>query len=125
MKADDIAPSLPWNPLPYIVEFLMEIGPVLPAGMSIGKIEWRDIAAWQDVTGIELEPWEARMIRRLSADYLSEMRRAEKPDAPAPFTEEDQTEARREAVARKVENAFKALMLARGDITDGNQGGHA
>lgn len=113
LKAEDLKPDLPPLPVPHLVEYLLEIGPVVPAGMGAGPIEWRDIAAWSDLTGTALEAWEARLLRRLSADYLAESRLAEKPEAPAPWTEADQTEAQREAVSRKVSNAFRAFILSK------------
>lgn len=38
--------------------------------------------------GVSLYPWEARTIRRLSAEYLSEYHQAKKRDRPAPYGEE-------------------------------------
>lgn len=112
MRADNLTPDLPDNPAPYLIEWLFEIGPVVPAGMGMASIGWRDLAAWQDVTGIELDPWEARLLRRLSAEYHVQAQKAEKPDCPAPYTAAS-IELNRDAVDRKVRNAFAAFAQAK------------
>jgi hypothetical protein len=76
------AARLPDNPAPHLTDWLLEIGPTNSEGGSIG---WRDIEAWQSIVGIELEPWEARLIKRLSAEYASMRFRGEKADCPAPY----------------------------------------
>lgn len=79
------AAKLPDNPAPHLTDWLLEIGPTVADGAAIG---WRDLGAWMQITGIELEPWEARLIRRLSQEYASMRYRAEKPDCAAPYTTE-------------------------------------
>lgn len=111
MQAEGITPDLPDNPAPYLTTWLMEIGPVVAAGMGVGPIGWRDIAAWQDVTGIELTPWEATLLRRLSGDFAVMSREAESMDCPAPYVAGGD-DTRRAAVSRALGNAFKALAMA-------------
>ena len=109
MEADGIVPMTPPLPedLPYI-EWLLEIGPTEAGGMGAVAIGWRTLQAWQDCTGILLAPWEARLLRRLSGDWLTENERARKPDCPAPWSPEP-TESSREVVARKMEQLFDRL----------------
>lgn len=93
---------LPPCPAPYLVEWLFEIG---PGGDE--PIGYRDFAAWQELSGVELLPWEARALRRASQEYLSMAHRASEPDCPPPYTGlEDQREAARDAVAKKVDALF-------------------
>lgn len=40
---------------------------IAPNGMAPVAIGWRDLSAWCDLTGNVLEPWEARLIVRLSS----------------------------------------------------------
>lgn len=54
----------------YLLEYLFEIGPTMAAGMGNGPITFSEILAWQLLTGIRLRPWEVRLLRRLSRDYL-------------------------------------------------------
>ena len=69
----------------YLLTYLWEIGPVMAGGMSSMPITQVEIRAWQDNIGIRLQPWEVRCIRRLSLEYLSESRKAEKRDRFAPW----------------------------------------
>ncbi|MFA7278908.1 MAG: hypothetical protein WC100_02325 [Sterolibacterium sp.] len=69
----------------YLVGYLLELGPVHASGMGQGPISHESILAWQALTGIELEPWEARLLRRLSCDYLSESHRAQKLGCEPPW----------------------------------------
>ena len=103
---------MPANPAPYLVDWLFEIGPSVPAGMSMAAIGWRDLDAWQALSGVALLPWEAKLLRQLSAAWVAESERACKPDCPAPWTPRADTTANRTAVARDLRNAFRALMTA-------------
>lgn len=71
-----------------------------------------EIKAWQDNSGIELTWWEAKTLRRLSAEYLTESQAAMAPDCPAPWLSVI-AETTREDVSKKVQNAFKTLMSTR------------
>lgn len=88
MKADKVPPPLPPNPLPYIIDRLVEIGLTEVAGMGSAPLSWQSIAAWQTVTGIRLSRWEARLIRKLSIEYLAEGHRAESENCPPPWRRE-------------------------------------
>jgi hypothetical protein len=68
----------------YLVGYLFEIGPVVPAGMGNGPISFSEIDAWSGITGRVLSPWEARILRELSIVYLNQQFLSEKPDCPAP-----------------------------------------
>jgi len=65
----------------HIITYLFEIGPTLgEASVSHAEIE-----AWQRNTGIKLDAWETRFVKRLSVEYLAESRTARKLAAPAPW----------------------------------------
>ena len=85
IKKDGIIPSMPPNPAPHIIDRLVEIGLTEANGMSVSPLSWRELNEWQRATGIELAPWEARLIRRLSVDYIAEGRRAESENCPPPW----------------------------------------
>lgn len=76
---------MPPNPAPHIIDWLMEIGLTEAAGMGSAPLSWQEIDAWCNRTGIDLATWEARLIRRLSADYLAECRKAEDRNCPPPW----------------------------------------
>lgn len=107
MKARGRAIIWPPNPAPHITEWLIEIGPSVAGSMGEAPISWGDITAWQQNTGIELDPWEARTIRRLSQVFVSQRYDAEKPDCPAPYRGPiDQVVATRADVASRVKAMF-------------------
>jgi hypothetical protein len=85
LKRRKIEPALPPNPAPHITDRLIEIGLTEAAGMGVVPISWREIDAWQRQTCVAIEPWEKRLLRRLSAAYLAENRKAEIEHAPPPW----------------------------------------
>lgn len=88
MKKDGIEPKLPPNPAPHIIHRLTEIGLTEANGMGASPLSWREIEAWQRSTNVCLDPWEARLIRQLSREYLSEAHRAESENCPPPWRTE-------------------------------------
>jgi hypothetical protein len=97
---------LPPVSAPHIIARLWDIGPVEPGGMGGAPISWRTLQAWQDVTGVTLQPWEAQLLKRLSAEYLAEHSRAEDSERPAPFVHV--TPDHRRAVTSKIRAFFNA-----------------
>lgn len=98
------AALVPPNPAPHITDWLLEIGPLCSDG---GSLDWVDLAAWQELTGVVLEPWEARLIRQLSGEYASMRFKAEKADCPAPYSgAEEDIVSNRDRVAAKVAAMF-------------------
>jgi hypothetical protein len=73
----------------YLISYLMELGPTMAAGMGAGPISHQEILAWQALTGITLQPWETRFLRRLSGEYLNEQHRAEKLGCIPPWKPAD------------------------------------
>lgn len=102
MERDGIDPLLPDCPSDFLVNLLMEIGPTIATGFGLAAIGWRELADWQACSGTDLAPWEARMLRRLSADYAAELHAAESPERPAPYVTIDQVAANRDAVEAKI-----------------------
>lgn len=90
---------LPENPAPYLTDWLFEIG---PAGND-GALSWQEMAAWERLTGIELDPWEATTLRRLSIQYLNMKHEAKEPGCPPPWGDDEQ---------RQVDTSFAAMMKA-------------
>lgn len=76
-------PPLEWGD--YLIGYLFEFGPTMAAGMGSGPLTGAEILAWQDLLGIEFDPWEARLLRRLSNEYVSESYLASKRDRPPPY----------------------------------------
>lgn len=104
MKADGIEPEMPPLSLSHIFDRLMEIGPVEYAGMDRVPLSWAAIREWSLQMVTPLAPWESRLIRRLSAEWLAESRRAVEIDCPPPWLV--QTSSNRDAVNRKLAALF-------------------
>lgn len=107
MEEDGITPLFPSNPAPHLIRYLMEIGPVETAGMDAAPIGWATMRHWQDQVCVELTPWEARLLRRLSIDYLDQTRKSRSPDCPAPWGE--RTEEDRAAISAKIKSIFAGM----------------
>lgn len=62
------------------------------------------MTAWQEITGIELFPWEAKTLRKLSVAWVNERHRATQLNALAPYSLEPETQ-----VDERVATQFKAM----------------
>lgn len=103
-------PLFPPNPAQYLTGWLFDIGPTVAGAMGEAPFGYQDLAAWQAISGVELMPWEARTLRRLSLAYLSERQRAEEQGRPAPYSGEiDDIVAKRALVAGQVKATFRNL----------------
>lgn len=99
-------PPVEWGE--HLIEYLFEFGPTVAAGMGSGPVSAGEIESWSRLLGIELSGWEARLLLRLSREYLSESHKATKQDCPAPWQPEDyQPEKALAAIEQR--NAFRNL----------------
>jgi hypothetical protein len=85
MRAGGITPPMPPNPAPHITDWLIEIGLVGTNGMAAVPISWAEIVAWQQASRIDLAPWVARLLHRLSAAYVAMSRKAEAESCSPPW----------------------------------------
>lgn len=97
----------------YLLDHLWEVGPTGSNGLGQAVITYAELAAWQQCAGVELQPWEARILRLLSADYVAQAKQAEKPDCPAPYSSNHAVEFDRAVVAKKIGDALKAFARAK------------
>ena len=67
----------------YMVSYLFEFGP----GGEQGALTGQEIESWGHLLGIEWQPWQARLLLRLSRAYISELQKARARDAPPPWTD--------------------------------------
>jgi len=103
MKADGIPITMPPCSADSVVKNLMELGQTEAAGMGLAPLSWSAIDAWQRATGIDLPPWELRLLRHLSIQYLAESRQAESENCPPPW---------RSRVSQGEINAEQAALIA-------------
>lgn len=110
MRKKGIKPALPENPAPYLTDWLFEIGPGVSSGNGLVEIGWNTLTEWQRIMGVELLPWEARILRQLSREYVGQWYDSRKPDCPAPYAgTKGQIAANRENVAHQVRAMFRAV----------------
>lgn len=102
-------PKLPQAPLPYLVGYLFEVGPASAGGFGMVPLTHQEILAWQENMQRRLQPWEVDMLRRMSAEYVAELRRAEDPAAPAPWDGEVVTEEERARVAESMRETMRRM----------------
>lgn len=69
----------------YLIGYLLDAGPSVAGAMGAGPLTSGHLLHWQQETGINLSPWEARTLRRLSIVWLNEQHQAEKRAAQAPW----------------------------------------
>lgn len=55
----------------YMIHRLYEVGPTGSNGMGAVPVTWTEIDAWCRRGGVDLSPSEARLLRRLSVEYVS------------------------------------------------------
>ena len=67
----------------YLAGYLFEIGPV----MGDIPLTHSEIESWMRNTGLRLNTWEIRTLKRLSIDYLAESRKATESGCPAPWVD--------------------------------------
>lgn len=105
LRAQDAQPDIPAaGPGAYLVGYLFDAGPLVSTGQGSAALSWRDMEAWQSGTGIELQPWEARIVRALSHTYLSSAIAAKNPDCPAPYAEAPAPDQR-----ERISNALRSI----------------
>ena len=65
----------------YLVDYLFEFGPV----KAEAPLEPPDVPAIEHVLGVEFQPWESRLLLRLSREYKGEMHAATLRNAQPPW----------------------------------------
>ena len=90
----------------HIFEHLIDAG-IFTDGIS-GPISLTHIElfAWQANNGVYLQPWEVKLIRALSQDYISSSRAAKEASCPPPWLPEP-TEEERAAVVPKIRDVLR------------------
>jgi hypothetical protein len=87
----------------YLIEHLFDIG------ISIGdhSITYSEIEAWQRLSGVELQPFEARFLKKLSEAYLSAAREAADNDAESPWEDAPIYMSKAYLMARRMQKAIE------------------
>jgi len=113
MQADRIEPALPPVDAPHLLAYFWDVGPTQAGAMGEAPLSYVELKAWQAQTGLQLQPWEAQLLHRLSREYLAAAVAARAPDSPAPYLSEESIEANRAAVSRQISMNMRAYFQAR------------
>ena len=82
-------PFVPVQACGYLMDALIEAGPVKSDGMGNRvPLDWVDIKAYTDLTGAVTEPWEAAILRRMSAAFAQGMQEGKSPFSIPPTDRE-------------------------------------
>jgi hypothetical protein len=102
---DGVTPDLPDIPAEYsfLISYLFDAGPISHAAQRGVPLTWADLEAWQRGAGVSLPPWQLRLIRHLSSEYLSESMIADAHDAPPPWDREPD----RDKIEKHIKKLFR------------------
>lgn len=101
---------MPPCPAPVFITWLFDAGPYEAGAMGKAALGWVTIGAWSREACIALAPWQKRLLRRLSGDYLREGDRAVKHDCPPPWQPDEMTPHSRDIVSAKIKSVFARMM---------------
>lgn len=93
------APFVP-DHLQHLIDYLFDVGPTRQSEAGEGPLDDVVLRAWQDNSGYGLEPWECRMLRRLSSDWLKQRQESEAENCRPPWQPSLPSRAE---VARKID----------------------
>jgi hypothetical protein len=114
MRADGVhtVPLPPMDPAcEYLLGHFLEVGPAQAGGMGLAPVGYTELAAWQQLSGVPLQPWEARLLRHLSREYVAEHHAASEQGRPAPWAAPGSTD-QRAAVSRQLSLNLRAMAMA-------------
>jgi len=92
-------------------EGLHIVGYLIDVGVTMGEqpVTFGELESWQRQTGVDLEPWEIRFVKRLSEAYMSESHHARSPDAEPPWSDAPYTEQFRAATANRLKMMIRGV----------------
>lgn len=108
LKAKGLTPHMP--PLELGVaelELFMQVGPALHTGTGTQALPYTELDAYVRLCGVNLQPWQARLLHGLSRHYVHHLVKGEDPSDPAPFV--DVRQVKRDAVSQRLGAMFKSL----------------
>ena len=102
-------PDISGNEHSYLVTFLYDLGAQWKAGFDVVALPFTEILAWSNLMQMQIEPFEAEVIRALSSAHVAI---ATNPEADCPLTFVD--DEIREVVSSVNESGWKSLARSNG-----------
>lgn len=94
----------------YLLDYAFEIGPSRSSGQGPLTIEWVDIKAWCELTGVILDLWELLVIREISKAFVAQYYVSEGAIVPSPY---QPAEFDKGKVSNRIGNMLRGLAARR------------
>ena len=72
----------------YLLDMVQQLGPIRSTGMGLTIPDWQEVIAFASASGLDLEPWEYRLIRKMCSGYLREFNAGKEPLSIPPIERE-------------------------------------
>lgn len=105
-------PLPPPGPLAWLLGLLWSLRPAQPGAHGLQAISWAEAAAWSACQRDPLPPGLLGLLPRLSSDYVSALRAAEAPHAPAPWAADGASDRALRHITRAAFDAHFASLTA-------------
>ena len=109
MRTQGREPRMPEAPLPYLIDYLFEVGPASGGGFGPVPVTFVEIDAWARRVPRGIQPFEAIYIKRLSELWVRQLAQSEDEGAPAPWSAEVVTSDERVAVGDSLRDSIRAM----------------
>lgn len=109
IEANGGTPLFPEVDAAYLIQHWFSVGLTGHGAMGPTALSALELMAWQQGTGVDLVPWEFRVLREMSRAYVAQYHDSEEPACPPPYGEQAK-EYDRDAVAKKISDIFKARL---------------
>jgi len=94
----------------YLLEMLNRCGMVSQGAGGITSISWQEIKAFKELSGEEIDWWEADVLMSMSHAYVSMYHRASDANMPPPYETDDEEllQAHKKEQTRLLKQAIRA-----------------
>lgn len=92
-----------------MAEYFEEVGPCGYGFDGLVPLTFAEVKAWVDLTAMDVRPWEASMVVRMSKAYCQQHSISDDPMTPPPFTvekTEEQLRIMRERAQARIKKLF-------------------
>lgn len=73
-----------------LLKMTLDIGIAKSGFSGPAPIEWVDLQAWSDISGVQLSYEEAKIIKKISSDYCSQIQKSKSFNAVAPYLDDNE-----------------------------------
>lgn len=84
-RLGEMQPEFPPVQFNYLQKWLEDLGWCESDGMGARGISWPALAAWSQLSGNDVDPWEAECLHAASTNYAAYWAQAKDPMCPCPW----------------------------------------